>query len=151
MSREELIEKMLESEYRARTSQELGAAFKDSITWRKWCVGMAAALDVAVGELLGEPTVDEAQAALKEQVEFERTMTERHKYTFTHSIAMRIFGNRRSCYLKPKSDPAVEAAGRAMLAEMDHFGCKNGQVISEVAAKIVAAVRNADKLKGGGA
>ena len=65
--------------------------------------GMTAAAKVLLEAALGEPTKEEAQVALKEQAEFERTMTERHKHTFTHSVAMRIFANRKARLLAPKT------------------------------------------------
>jgi hypothetical protein len=90
---------------------------------------VAEAVKRCIDEALGEPTAEEAQVALKEQAEFERAMTERHKYTFTHSVAMRIVANRKARLLAPKTaeervtiEPCPRDSWKVLLDGKFHFG-----------------------------
>lgn len=119
MSREELIEKMCEAFARIGGNQMVSKEYQ--------CRCMAAALDVAVGELLKSPSQGEMA-----DVQFS-------------VYARYLLESRRARYLKPKSDPAVEAVKR-ILERRDCVPehCAE-QYIEGRAIGIVAAVRNADK------
>ena len=121
MGREELIEKMCEAYDYPDGPADYSVCRSDG--GKRHRHEMAAALDVAVGELLIE--ADDAEInAIKD-----------HR-GWTDLLFSRLLSERRSRYFKPKSDPAVEAVSK-FIAHWDNP--------KEYAAKIVAAVRNADK------
>ena len=122
MNREELIEKMLDAFYEHRENWVHG------INTRPF---MGAALDVAVGELLG----DFSALELNETSKASNTLWNSEDY----SRARKLLASRRSRYLKPKSDPAVEAV-RKFLNPPD-APC---EWTTDFAEKLVAIVRNAN-------
>ena len=135
MNREELIEKMLDAAGKIAGSQmaDFTPSAQESI--RK---GMAAALDVAVGELLRDPTEEERGLAYRYRVyaESNRATT----WGDREAAIEALIASRRSRYLKPKS---AEDGVRELLAE--HAGHAYGLLSPDLATKIVAAVRAADK------
>lgn len=129
MDHDELVRKMVGAFAEAGGNQMV------SYEYQAKC--MAAALKVCVDALLAEPSEEEGKASYKESCIKDSCFNR----------AAWIISQRRSRYL-PKSDPAVEIAGRVLMAELKNFDCKTGQVVADVAEKIVAAVRKADALRG---
>lgn len=119
MTHDELVEKMLEAFNHTTPEQRQGSL--PSMSQR-----MAAALDVCLGEVLGDATLDES------------IWTVNRPY-FLEGFRG-IIAERRSRYLKPKSDPAVEAVKKFFILDYS----SGGPVVAS-AEKIVAAVRKADK------
>jgi len=126
MTHEELIEKMCAADCETQNNTTWEKTLCDKNEWRK---GMSAALRVAVEEF--RLAVINRLAA---------------NNGFDIDTVMRIADEVSSRLLKPKSDPAVEAAiatAREIGWVFDGYG-KDPKTYQEM-AKIVAAVRNTDK------
>ena len=143
--REKLIEKMCDAHW--NSVYEFGCWSKAAEELKQDSYnGMAEALDIAVGELLHPIEKDEHRDAIRRQYGRIEVSPAHLEHGESASLCAHIMNSRRSRYLKPKSDPAFDAA-KAKLNEFRNTmgNCGAGDLVGDAfIAEIVAAVRKAD-------